>query len=328
MKKNEMLELPELVREYLTYLNGIKNNSPKTVGEYALDLRTFLRFILNYRGLSGNCDFDKIDVSKCGLDFFKSVTLNDAYAFISYCKDERGNNAATRTRKVATLRSFFKYLSVNKKLLESNPMQELESPKKTKALPKYLTLEQSKSLLENIDGKNRERDYCIIAFFLNCGFRLSELVGLNVSDIRDDGTVRVLGKGGKERTIYLNAACFDALRAYLPTRNPGALPVLLNEPALFVSARNKRISPKTVQYLVKSFLEKSGLGDAGLSTHKLRHTAATLMYQHGKVDVMALKEILGHENLGTTQIYTHIVNEQIKSAIDSNPLANFNKKKL
>ncbi|MBR2875673.1 MAG: tyrosine-type recombinase/integrase, partial [Clostridia bacterium] len=263
--------------------------------------------------------FDEIVISDMSLDLIASVTLNDAYMYLTYCKINRNNNERTRSRKVSTLRAFYKYLSVQKKILEKNPLQELESPRIKKALPKYLTLEESLSLLNSVDGKFKERDYCIITLFLNCGLRLSELVSLNLSDIRSNNTLTVTGKGNKERTIYLNEACIDAINAYLPVRPVDGIK---DKDALFISRQKGRISPKTVQFIVKSTLEKAGLADRDLSTHKLRHTAATLMYQHGNVDVLSIKEILGHENLNTTQIYTHIVDEQLKNAAEANPLSN------
>lgn len=311
---------PPIMIEFLNYLAAIKNQSKLTISEYASDLRTFFRFIKVSRGLvPPTDDFENINISDINADFLKTITLSDAYAFLSYCKDDRDNNAKTRARKVSTLRSFFKYCAVQAKILDENPMQELDTPKLPKTLPKYLTLEQSQELLKHsATGKFKERDYCIVTMFLNCGLRLSELVSLNYTDIRDDGTMRVVGKGDKERTIYLNDACMDAIKNYMSVR-----PVdnVKDKQALFLSNRLQRISPKTVQHIVYTALEKSGLANQGFSVHKLRHTAATLMYQHGDVDVLVLKEILGHENLGTTQIYTHIVDEQLKNAVQSNPLS-------
>ncbi len=311
-------EYPSIVADFLRYLEVIKNKSPLTVQEYAMDLRTFFRFLKMSRKLAPvSIPFDQIDITDLDIAFVRTVSISDAYAFLSYCKNERHNSAKTRSRKVSSIRGFFKYLTLQKKLLEENPMQELDTPKQKKTLPKYLTLDQSIALLNHIDGKNKERDFCIITFFLNCGMRLSELVGLNLSDIQDEETIRVTGKGDKERILYLNQACRDALRAYLKVRPVDGV---RDKNALFLSNRLQRISPKTVQHIVYTFLEKAGLSGQGLSVHKLRHTAATLMYQHGKVDVLVLKEILGHENLGTTEIYTHIMDDQIKAAIDANPL--------
>lgn len=307
-----------ILNDFLCYLDVVKNKSHLTVQEYATDLRTFFRYLKQSRGLiPASTDFEAIHISDLDIAFFRTVTLSDAYAFLSYCKNERHNNATTRARKVSSIRGFFKYLTVQMKLLDENPMQELDTPKQKKALPKYLTLDQSISLLDHIDGKNKERDYCMITFFLNCGMRLSELVGLDLSDIHDNEIIHVTGKGDKERILYLNEACQEALSAYLKVRPVDGVK---DKNALFLSARLQRISPKTVQHIVYAFLEKAGLSGQGLSVHKLRHTAATLMYQHGKVDVLVLKEILGHENLGTTEIYTHIVDDQIKSAVDANPL--------
>ncbi len=321
MKKDKFNEiLPPYVVEFLNYYSVIKNRSSLTVVEYATDIATFLRFLSVIRGLSDkNTPFEEIDVRNMPIDVVASVTLNDAYMFLVYCKDDRGNNERTRARKATSLRNFYKYLSVQKKLIDENPLHELDSPKLKKTLPKYLTLDESLNLLNHVEGKYKERDYCILTLFLNCGMRLSELVSLNLSDIRSNNTIVVTGKGNKERTIYLNDACIDAINAYLPYRPVDGVN---DKNALFISRQKGRISPKTVQYIVKSTLEKAGLGDRELSTHKLRHTAATLMYQYGNVDVLAIKEILGHESLSTTQIYTHIMDEQLKIAAASNPLSN------
>lgn len=325
MHKEEFKTLPLSVIEFLNYMSVIKNKSELTVIEYASDLRLFFKFLLIYRKkVDSSIEFDKIDISHIDLDLISTVSIQDAYAFLSYCKTERNNDAASRARKASALRAYFKYMAVNTKQIEENPLQELESPKAKKSLPKYLTLEESLSLLNSIDGKFKERDYCIITLFLNCGLRLAELVGLDYGDIRSDNTLKVTGKGNKERVIYLNDMCIEAINEYMKVR-----PVegVKDKNALFLSNRKSRISPKTVQYIVKTFLEKAGLGDQGFSTHKLRHTAATLMYQQGNVDVLLIKEILGHENLATTEIYTHIVDSQLKDAVSSNPLNKLSKSK-
>lgn len=325
MHKEEFRTLPDSVIEFLNYMSIIKNKSELTVLEYASDLRLFFRFLLQYRNLvDPTTDFDSIIISDVDLNLIKTVSIQDAYAFLSFCRSERKNDAASRARKASSLRAYFKYMSVNTKQLDDNPMQELESPKTKKALPKYLTLDESINLLNSIDGKFKERDYCIIAIFLNCGLRLSELVNLNYSDIRSDNSMRVTGKGNKERIIYLNDMCINAVNEYMKVRPVDGVK---DKQALFLSNRKTRISPKTVQHLVKTFLEKAGLGDQGFSTHKLRHTAATLMYQQGDVDVLLIKEILGHENLSTTEIYTHIVDSQLRDAVSSNPLNNLSKVK-
>lgn len=319
MKREDFDQLPQLVVDYILYLDVVKNKSPLTVNEYASDIRTFFRYILKSRGIvHDEIPFEEVDISKLDITFMKTITLNDAYTFLSYCRSDRDNNPATRARKAVAIKRFFRYLSVQMKLMDDNPLQELDSPKLKKSLPKYLTLEQSLDLLGCIDGKNKERDYCIITLFLNCGLRLAELVGLNYNCVRTDNTMKVTGKGNKERVVYLNDACVKAVNRYLAVRPVDGV---IDKNALFISRNMRRIHPRTVENIVKKFLNKSGLGGQGFSVHKLRHTAATLMYQHGNVDILLIKEILGHENLSTTEIYTHIVDSQLKGAVDSNPLS-------
>ena len=312
---------PDFIRDFLTYNETIKGKSSKSVEQYYSDLRTFFRYILLVRGKAPQgTPFNKIDISGADIELVRSVTVSDLYGFMVYCKEELRNNPATRARKTSTLRLFFKYMSVQTHRLDSNPADLLEAPKIKQSLPKYLSLEDSLELLNSVDGENERRDYCILTIFLNCGLRLSELCGLNLSDISSDGTMTVTGKGNKERMVYLNDSCKTAIKRYLEVRPHEGL-TAESKNALFISRNRKRISPRTVEHIVTSYIKKAGLDGNGLSTHKLRHTAATLMYQHGHVDIRVLKDILGHANLGTTQIYTHVSDEQIKAAIDSNPLS-------
>jgi integrase/recombinase XerD len=312
-----MNELPIILKDFLNYMETIKGKSKNTIKEYFYDLRLFFRYLKVYRDLTDESNFNKIDISDITIDYIKDVTLSDLYSYMSFLSRERDNSASSRARKVASIRSFFNYVTNKAKLLDYNPASELESPKILKRLPKYLNVEESKKLLSSIDGENRERDYAIITLFLNCGLRLSELVGINLNNIKND-SLTVVGKGGKERTVYLNNACIRAIEAYKRVR-----PVegVKDRNALFLSQRKQRISNKTVQHIVKKYIKNAGLDPERYSTHKLRHTAATLMYKHGNVDIRALQEILGHESISTTEIYTHVDSQQLRNAADSNPLA-------
>lgn len=310
-----------ILRDYVIYCETIRGKSSKTVDEYFLDLSTLFRYLKVERGIvDASLPFSDIAIDDIDIEFIKKVTISELYSFLVYCKNERKNGAASRARKVSTIRSFFKYITNNLHLIDKNPALELEAPKLKKSLPKHLSLEQSIDLLNSIEGPFKERDFCIITLFLNCGLRLSELCSINYTDIMPDGSLKVLGKGNKERVIYLNDACMAAINEYMNVRPHDGVPSS-DKNALFISSRRKRISNKTVQYIVYSFLNKAGLGGMGFSAHKLRHTAATLMYQIGNVDIRVLKDILGHESLGTTQIYTHVSNKQVQQALDSNPLS-------
>lgn len=319
MRSEEIATLPYIAIQYLTYLSGIKSKSELTVLEYASDLRMYFRFLKQRNGLvDSSVPFEEIVVADLAENIILNASLEDAYAFLAFCRFERKNDNNARARKAVALKRFYRYLEVNGKITK-NVIAFLESPQTKKSLPKYLTLEQSLELLNSVDGKNKERDYCILTLFLNCGLRLSELISINISHIRDNNTLVVVGKGNKERVIYLNSACLSSIESYLKVRPADAVK---DRDALFLSNRKTRISKESIQKMVERYLDKIGLGGQGYSTHKLRHTAATLMYQHGNVDPLQLKEILGHENLSTTEIYTHIHDEQLKKAVDSNPLNN------
>ena len=318
---------PEYVNSFLDYSLTILNKSPNSVKEYNYDLTMFLRYIKIQYHLTNETDFKSVTIKDIPLDVIKQITSQDIMSFLSFMALNLKAKAATRARKISTIRIFFSYLSQKAKIIENNPAQNIETPKKEKRMPRYLTLDDSKKLLSvtmDENDENKERDYAIITIFLNCGLRLSELVGINISDINfDDCKLNVIGKGNKERTIYLNKACMNAIRAYLEVRPKVAIKVddKNSEKALFLSKRHERISNRTVQYIVDKELRKAGLDTSKYSTHKLRHTAATLMYQYGNVDIRALQELLGHESIATTEIYTHVNNQQARNAVESNPLA-------
>lgn len=321
-------EAPQILRDFLAYHETVKAHSKRTVDEYFLDLRNFFRYLKQTRDTNlADLDLDEIDIMDVDLDFAASVTLTDIYGYMTYLSRDRvqhqnsqtsgyGLNAASRARKLATIRSFYNYLTNKAHLIRENPVKDIDSPKLKKTLPKYLTLDQSVELLDSVDGKNQERDYCILTLFLNCGLRISELVGLNLRDIQGDA-IRVLGKGNKVRILYLNDACQDALKRYLAVRRPIAG---RDAGALFLSSQNKRISRSMVHAMVKKRLSAAGIDEAEYSSHKLRHTAATLMLQNG-VDLRAVQEVLGHDHLNTTQIYTHIDNDSLRVAAKANPLS-------
>lgn len=316
MKKTYMEQCPPLLKEFLGYIETIQGRSSQTVDEYFLDLRTFFRYLLIARGMASSSD-EAISILAVDLDLIRSVTLNDVYEYMNYVKNERSNSNKTRARKTTSLRVFFKYLTDYKHVLDHNPVQNLDTPKTKKTLPKYLTLDQSIQLLNAVDGEFARRDYCMLTLLLNCGLRRAELAGLNLEDIGSDHTLRIHGKGGKERMVYLNDACQSAIDQYLEVRPTDGVK---DKHALFLSRLKQRISLQGVHYVVKGYL-KQVEGAETYSTHKLRHTAATLMYQHGGVDIRVLKDILGHENLGTTEIYTHLSDEQIQHAAEVNPLS-------
>ncbi len=315
-------QAPDILRNFIYYMLTIKGRSQLTVENYYLDLRFFFRYLKRLRGLAPkNVPLREIDISDVDIKLIETVTLTDVYAFLNYVYNECHNGPRTRSRKVSALRTFFKYLVNNVSLLKTNPVEYLELPAVPKTLPKHLTLEQSYDLLSCFDQNDPfySRDFCIVTLFLNCGMRLSELTGLNLN------TLTVVGKGNKERQLYLNDACLKALEHYLADRSQ--MPTIIDKEALFLNRRGKRLGQRRVQQLVTSFLDKAGLSGQGLSTHKLRHTAATMMYQYGEADIRVLQEILGHSNLSTTQIYTHVSSRQKESAIQSNPLAQFKPKK-
>ncbi len=316
-------EASPLLRDFLSYHESVKGHSNHTVDEYYLDLRSFFRYIKRLKRIVPRDTPDaEISMGDVDLPLVREIFLSDVYSYLSYLNREKGLNEASRARKISAIRSLYKYLTVKTHQLSENPVQDLDSPKIRKSLPRYLTLEESVRLLESVQGKYPERDYCILMLFLNCGLRISELVGLNCSDIHGN-RIRVLGKGNKERILYLNDSCMDALDSYFVVRNAMTL---IEPEALFVSNQRKRISKSAVHLLVKNNLAAAGLDPALYSAHKLRHTAATLMLQSG-LDVRTLQEVLGHDHLNTTQIYTHVSSENLADAAQMNPLAHLHTEK-
>lgn len=316
-------EAPAVIRDFLVYHETIKGQSRATVDSYFLDLRTFARYMKLVRGLvPRGTELEDISINELDLDFFASVTLSEVYDFMAYLSRDRALSAASRARMITSIKGLYNYLTVKTKQLAANPVQDMDTPKLKKSLPRYLTLEQSQRLLAAVDGKNQERDYCILCLFLNCGLRVSEMVGMNLTDIHDDH-ILIRGKGGKERVVYLNESSCEAINDWLAVRRSIAA---IDKNAMFLSARRRRMSVDAVQVMVKKTLAKAGIDPSAYSTHKLRHTAATLMLQNG-VDVRTLQEVLGHESLNTTQIYTHIADSELRTAALANPLAKFTPEK-
>ena len=326
MKK--FADCPQILRDFLTYHENIKGQSPRTISEYYLDLRMFLRFVRLMRNdMPMNTPLEDIPIKDIDLAFVGSITTSEVFDFLSYLANDRplnpdsvfteyGIESSARSRKLSAIKSFYKYLTVRTKQLQENPVADLEYPKLRKSLPKYLTISQASALLHAVSGQNAKRDYAILMLFLNCGIRRSELVGLNISDVYED-RIRVVGKGNKERFVYFGSSCRKAIDAYMVERNKM---VLTDNRALFGSRNGNRISVTAVHRLVDKALLKAGLDTTQFSAHKLRHTAATMMLSGG-VDVKTVQEVLGHENLNTTQIYTHIENTELKLAAEANPLS-------
>lgn len=323
--KDITFDNPAYLNEYITYLRVIKGSAERTVEAYCGDIRLFLKYIkMTKMSLPKDTEFENISIADIPIEILDNLNLTDIYGFLNYVSKDRENSAVTRSRKASSLKSFFKYLTTKTSYLKKNPVKDLEMPSLKKGLPHFLTLDQSIEMLKNAgSGEYAERDYCIITLFLNCGMRLSELVGMNIQSFNlNERTLKLLGKGNKERMIYLNDACIDAISRYLESREQPQ-----SEPnALFLSRNGKRISKRRVQQIVENTLKAAGLDGQGLSTHKLRHTAATLMYRNG-VDTLVLKDVLGHKSISTTEIYTHISDENLKKASESSPLSNIKIKK-
>lgn len=330
MKCKVEKELPELVKKYLCYITTIKNRSTKTADAYAVDLRNFFKFYkFKKRFAKKKADFEnefpKIKISDMNIERIKKIKLLDVYEYLTYTMKERKNSARARARKVSSIKGFFKYLTFNLKLLKENPMEGLELPSIKKTLPKFLSMAESKELLSSVaslDSPTRFRDYCILTLFLNCGMRVSEMFNISIKDYKlKEGNLKLLGKGNKERIVYINSACVEAMKNYVE-KERNNLKKIVDENALFLASRTgKRLGIRQIQKIVENALNEAGFFGMGYSPHKLRHTAATLLYQHGKVDILVLKELLGHENVSTTEIYTHVSNKALRDAVLKNPLS-------
>lgn len=323
---------PIFLNDFLDYSATISNKSVNTIKEYNYDIAHFLKYI-KFKFNMTDKDEDnikEIPIDDLTLEDIEKIQIEDIHSFLGYLKSTYRSKPATLARKTASIRAFFHYLCNKTKRIKNNPAIDLESPKLDKRLPKYLTLDQSKELLRvaaepppktHGNHDNSVRNSCIITLFLNCGMRLSELVNINIKDIDfENNKLNVIGKGNKERTIYLNKACMNSIKSYLAERPKDSVKYNSRD-ALFLSEQRKRISNRTVQYIVKEELRIAGIDPNKYSVHKLRHTAATLMYKYGNVDIRSLQELLGHESISTTEIYTHVDNEQIRNAVESNPLA-------
>jgi len=311
---------PPIILEFLLYLETIRNLSSRTVEAYWIDLRTFFRYLYMARGVvDKTTEFSDISIDDLTIDFIKTITQLEIYEYLHFTMSNRDNNANTRSRKISALRSYFKYLTVKAHKLDDNPVKDLEVPALKKTLPRYLSLDESVSLLNSVDGDFATRDYCMITLFLNCGMRLSELCGINIQDIHEE-TITITGKGNKERQVYLNTACKKAIARYFRDRNKRTY-AHKDRQALFLSRTGSRLTPRRVEQIVNGYLQKAGLDGQGYTVHKLRHTAATLMYRYGDVDILTLKEILGHAHTSTTEIYTHLDDKRLKEAADSSPLS-------
>lgn len=315
-------DIPSYMKEFLSYMQNIKNRSLNTIREYYYDLRDVFRFLKLYKSETKIKDItpeiiNQTDISDLDIEFLRKIDLQDLYEYLNFISNERLDKSTTRARKVSAIKSFFNFMTFKQKALDKNPTVELETPKLSKRLPKYLTLDESKALLHSIEGKYEKRDTCIITLFLNCGLRLSELVSINMKDIKNN-VLTVIGKGDKERSVYLNNACQKAITEYIAVRPKD----VKDHEALFISERGTRIGRRTVEMMVKKYITLAGLDPKKYSPHKLRHTAATLMHKYGNVDIRSLQQILGHESISTTEIYTHIDSEQVKEALESNPLSN------
>lgn len=317
-------DCPDFLNEFLIHLKTIRGLSLNTVDAYYMDIKLFLKFIIQHNKNAVNNDtIDQVNIKNCDINLLSKISQRDILAFLVFLMEKRNNSPSSRARRLTSIRTFFRYMTVKTHQLDFDPCEGIELPKNKKRLPKYLSLEECYRLLSSVNSDFPSRDYCILVLFLHCGIRLSELIGIDLYDIHDD-IIKIIGKGNKERNIYLNNVCLEALDQYIQERNLIISPA--SESALFISKKRKtRLTARRVQQIIKDCLKAAGLDGQGYSPHKLRHTAATLLYQSGAADILTLKAILGHENISTTEIYTHISDEKVKKAAKSSPLASFKK---
>jgi site-specific recombinase XerD len=316
MKSEYLEDCPYYLNDFLTYMKVVKDRGERTVEAYYIDIRTFLRYLNIKHKKAVNEDFSEITIEDTPLEWVENFSLNDAYVYLGYLSQQRNNSVTTRARKCSALKQFYSYLHKKAALIKNDPMVDLELPRIKQSLPKYLTTDQSIQLLKNVDSKHKQRDFCMLVLFLTCGMRLSELVGLDMNDYsKENRTLRLFGKGRKERIVYLNDVCIDALEDYINNYRPK-----VDEKAIFLSANKTRINKRRVQQIVEEQLKLAGLSNLGITTHKLRHSAATMMYKSG-VDTLVLKEVLGHKSIATTEIYTHISNSELQKAAEASPIA-------
>ena len=321
MRSEYLEDCPYYLNDFLTYMKVVKDRGERTIEAYYIDIRTFLRYLNIKHKKAKSDDFAEIAIENTPLEWVENFSLNDAYVYLGYLAQERKNSVTTRARKCSALKQFYSYLHKKAALIQNDPMIDLELPRVKNALPKYLTVDQSLQLLRNVESKHKQRDYCMLTLFLSCGMRLSELVGLDINDYsRENRTLRLFGKGRKERIVYLNDVCIDALDDYINNARPK-----VEEKAIFLSANRTRINKRRVQQIVEEQLKAAGLSNLGITTHKLRHSAATMMYKNG-VDTLVLKEVLGHKSISTTEIYTHISNMELQKAAEASPIADLDKK--
>lgn len=322
MKSEYLEDCPYYLNDFLTYMKVVKDRGERTIEAYYIDIRTFLRYLNIKHRTAKESDFYSIPINDTPIEWLERFSLNDAYVYLGFLAQSRGNSVKTRARKCSALKQLYSYLNKKAMLIKEDPLKDLELPRINQSLPKYLTTEQSVQLLNSVDSKHKERDFCILVLFLSCGMRLSELVGIDLNDYsRDNKTLRLFGKGRKERIVYLNDVCIQALDDYINNHRPQ-----VENQAVFLSANKTRINKRRVQQIVEEQLKIAGLSNLGITTHKLRHSAATMMYKNG-VDTLVLKEVLGHKSISTTEIYTHITNSDLKGASDASPIAAYKKDK-